>query len=357
MRTADLSSFTPRRVLVCQQRQIGDVLLSTPVFRLLHARFPEAELHLFTEEKCVPLLRNNPFINTFHTINKDSVFFNQLAFYHSVSQWHFDLAVNFQQLPRCRTMTFFSRAQVRLSYRCGITRDWLYTHVSEQKNGYACQAKASILAPLGIEWHGEGPEIFLTETEQCQAAELLSACGLHPGSSLICIDSTHRRASKRWPSERWAQLIALLFRASAARTQFLLLRGPGEDESILHLYKLCLAQGVSEKALLVPEPAPSIRLSAACMKLAALHIGGCSAPRHMATALSVPTLTIPGASGSEWRYPSPMHLELRPSLPCQPCTKTACADPQCLLRISPDQAADAALGLLSSYGLKAAFPK
>ena len=48
----DLSSFQPRRILICQQRQIGDVLLATPVFQLLKQRFPQAELHLFTEPKC-----------------------------------------------------------------------------------------------------------------------------------------------------------------------------------------------------------------------------------------------------------------------------------------------------------------
>ena len=61
----DLSSLHPKRILVCQQRQIGDVLLSTPVFELLKRRVPEAELHLFTEKKCEPLLRHNPFIHAY----------------------------------------------------------------------------------------------------------------------------------------------------------------------------------------------------------------------------------------------------------------------------------------------------
>ena len=31
----DLAAFAPRRILVCQQRQIGDALLATPALELL----------------------------------------------------------------------------------------------------------------------------------------------------------------------------------------------------------------------------------------------------------------------------------------------------------------------------------
>ncbi|MBR4423258.1 MAG: glycosyltransferase family 9 protein, partial [Mailhella sp.] len=322
-----------------------DVLLATPVFRLLHERFPRAELHLFTEEKCVPLLRGNPFISGFHAIDKGLGLPGQLAFYRSVARVGFDLAINFQQLPRCCMMTLFSGARVRLSPRCGIPRRWLYTHTAETVPGYACQTKASLLAPLGIAWDGEGPEIFLTDGERREAAALLASAGLRPGARLVSIDPTHRRATKRWPAERWAQMIALLS-GQEKDAQFLLMRGPGEDSEIEHLRALCLGLGVDASALLVPPSVPGIRLSAACLAGASLHIGGCSAPRHMAAALGVPSLVIPGASGPEWRYPSPMHRELRPALPCRPCSRTECSDPQCLLRVSAQDAAEAALGML-----------
>ena len=186
----DLSTFQPRRILVCQQRQIGDVLLATPVFRLLKQRFPQAELHLFTEKKCEPLLRHNPFINKFHLIEKTHGFFAQLAFYRSVAAHGFDLVVNFQQLPRCMMMTFFSGASVRLSQKTSTMRDWLYTHAVEEKSGYASESKVSLLEPLGITWGGEAPEIHFLEEERLQADTILHDCGFRDGQKLIVIDST-----------------------------------------------------------------------------------------------------------------------------------------------------------------------
>ena len=49
-----------QKILVCQLRQIGDVILTTPAVELLRRRFPLAEIHVFTEKKCLPVLENNP---------------------------------------------------------------------------------------------------------------------------------------------------------------------------------------------------------------------------------------------------------------------------------------------------------
>lgn len=347
----DLSTLNPGRILVCQQRQIGDVLLASPVFEVLKKRFPKAELHIFTEQKCEPLLRHNPYIDVFHLIDKKKGFFQQLAFYRSVASCRFDLVIDLQQLPRCRMMTLASRAPVRLSFPASALSRFIYNRLVTPKDGYASETKISLLEPFGIHWQKEGPRIFLTEEEKTQARKILADCGLSAESRLIVIDSTHRRASKRWPAERFAALMRLLKEKDGA-FRFLLLRGPGEEQDIQHLRALCLSLGLNEADLLIPQPVPEIRLSAACMAEAELLIGNCSSPRHMAAALNVPSLVIPGASGTAWKYPSPMHRELRPDLPCQPCSKTQCDDPQCLLRVTPEDALVVALELLQEDSRK-----
>ena len=50
----DLATFSPQRILVCQLRQIGDVVLATPSIELLKRRYPDAEIHLLTEKKVRP---------------------------------------------------------------------------------------------------------------------------------------------------------------------------------------------------------------------------------------------------------------------------------------------------------------
>ncbi|MDR2604424.1 MAG: hypothetical protein LBC55_03610 [Desulfovibrio sp.] len=49
-----------RRVLVCQLRQIGDVLLATPAAELLARHYPQAEIHMFTEKNACLSWRTIP---------------------------------------------------------------------------------------------------------------------------------------------------------------------------------------------------------------------------------------------------------------------------------------------------------
>lgn len=337
----------PRSILVCQQRQIGDVLLVTPLLELLRKRWPQARLTLFTEKKCVPLLEGNPHIDEFLALDKAALhgLRAQATWYRKAAARGFDLVVDCQQLPRCRMLTLFCAlkgTRTRLSFPSAWEKLGLYNLTAAPVHGlYAAATKASLLAPLGIAYAGEKPCICLKDEELQEASALLESLGLSRGTRLITVDATHRRASKRWPAERWAKLLDLLMERDAS-LRFMLLRGPGEDEEIRALKSRCL----HPERIIVPDPAPSLRLSAACMAHAALHLGHCSAPRHMAVALNIPSIVIPGASGPEWRYPSPEHVEFRPRLTCSPCDKVECSDPQCLLLVQPEEVAAKAMEML-----------
>lgn len=78
---------------------------------------------------------------------------------------------------------------------------------------------------------------------------------------------------------------------------------------------------------------------AAVIGQAALHFGNCSAPRHVAVALDVPTLTMIGSNGpSAWTFPSAEHECCHLYLPCQKCGEEECprGTLDCLLQQTPD---------------------
>jgi len=107
-----------RRILVCQLRQIGDVLLATPSIELLRRRFPQAEIDVFTEIKCAPMLENNPHVHSIRRLDKSRfpTFAHELPWYWKLARDRYDLLVDFQQLPRCRWVAAFSDAPIRLTY-------------------------------------------------------------------------------------------------------------------------------------------------------------------------------------------------------------------------------------------------
>ena len=326
-----------RRILVCQLRQIGDVLLTTPSLELLARRWPEAELHVFTEKKCLPMLQGNPHVHTLWPVDKKSLptLLHELAYYRKVTAGGFDLAVDFQQLPRCRWVMGLSRAAVRLSYPPPWYLRPLYTHWAKPERGYAGAYKAGVLAPLGIRWQGERPRLFLSEEEKKNAALLLEGMGL-TGKPFVSVDATHRHVTRRWPAEHFAALLDLAA-DDCPDLHFFLPYGPGEEKDMHALREMCR----HKERLAIPRDLLDLRQMAACMERAVMHVGNCSAPRHIAVAVNLPSFTILGATGTGWTYPSPEHVAVQAkkffAMPCQHCNKNTCSlGVPCLTRLTPD---------------------
>ncbi|UZP69204.1 glycosyltransferase family 9 protein [Desulfovibrio mangrovi] len=323
-----------RRILVCQLRQIGDVLLATASISLLKRRFPDAEIHVLTEKKCLPMLENNPDVGKVWAIDKGrlNTLFKELAFYWTVARQGYDIVVDFQQLPRCRWVVGLSAAPVRLSYTPEWYNRWLFTHTVKPLDGYSAMAKASVLRPLGIEWNSEPPRLYLTDAERRFAADYLARYGVTEEHRVITVDPTHRRATRRWPARYYAALIA---KAAEAHPdlRFLLLYGPGELEDARAVLEAC----PRPEAVILPDEIISLREMAACIERAVLHIGNCSSPRHIAVALGVPSFIVLGATSPAWTFPAPEHTQVSLGMDCQPCNRNSCEKGYaCLEGLSPD---------------------
>ena len=323
-----------RKILVCQLRQIGDVILTTPALELLQRRFPQAQIHVLTEKKCLPVLEHNPHVARVWPIDKKALpnLWTELRYYRQIARENFDLVVDFQQLPRCRWVVAFSRAPYRLSYPPAWYKRPLYNIRYEPAKAYAAQQKANLLNPLGITWQGETPKIFLTEEERQNAAIMLKDAGLAPHERLITVDPTHIRATRCWPAEHFAKLLDLVAEHDGSM-RFLLLYGPGEEEVVA-----AVADNMERQDnLLRMERMLTLREMFAVQAKSCLHVGNCSAPRHSAVAVGTPTLTILGATSRNWTFPSLGHQDVSMGLSCQPCNKHDCPiGIKCLRELAPE---------------------
>jgi len=324
------------KILVCQLRQIGDVLLATPSIRLLKKAFPGAEIHILTEKKSAPVLEHNPDLARIWAIDKKQLSHlgKELVFYFQVARQRFDLLVDFQQLPRCRWVTGLSMlfgTKVRLTYTPPWYNRMLFTHWSKPRDGYAAMSKASVLEPLGITWSGEKPILNLLPQEIEDAKKFLRDLGVSEDDTLITIDPSHRRETRRWPSEYFGELVKM---AAKARPdlKFLLLFGPGEREIAEQVFK-----SATTPACLLPPNMLSLREMAAMIACAGLHFGTCSAPRHIAVAVGTPSLVVLGSTSSAWTHPSREHEDISLDMDCRPCNQNTCPDPKCLTELAPEK--------------------
>lgn len=335
--TLALDPAKVKKILVCQLRQIGDVMLSTPVVELLAKKFPDAQIHFFTEKKCVPVLQNNPYISKIWTLDKKELsnVIKEFAFYRKVARQGYDLMVGLQHLPRVRWVSYLTDAPVKLSYRSSWINDIGYTHLTKSKSGYASESKAAILAPLGIEWNCTAPKLFLTEQERDAMSVKLQDWGVTDANRLITIDATHHDVGRKYPAEHYAKVISIL--ASKHKDlRFVLLAGPGEEGIFDEILGAC----DTPEAVIVPSPSLQLREVAACQERCILHFGNCSAPRHMAVAVGTPTFVPLGSSSDSWRFPSDEHVSIKSDIECCPCDSTSCdIGYKCLTELDPEYVA------------------
>lgn len=327
----------PQKILICQQHQIGDVLLATPCIRLLHERFPEAELHFLTEKKCTPVLDNNPLLKRVWAIDKSAGVTGMVSLYTGIRREKYDLVVDFQQLVRLKLGVLFSGAGTRLSYRPKWYNRLFYNAYGEQGEGYASRAKSGILRTLGIEWNGHCPELHVTDAEKNWAREYLADQGVEEGSFLLTVDVTHRRITRKWPGEYYVQLIRMVAEKHP-QVRMLMLYGPGEKPVV----DAVIGQADNPAQCIVPEHQTSLRQMAAIIKQAHGHFGNCSSPRHFAVAVGTRSLIIQGSNKpGGWTFPSDDHAYIRnehAESPCLGCNKSECrlGTLECLYELTPE---------------------
>jgi heptosyltransferase-3 len=266
--------------------RLGNTLLTTPAIDLFRRIYPDAEIDFLTAGAGGQLLQNLP-LREVLVFRREFYWkpWRLYSFVRSLRRRRYDLAVD---------CGFGSRTDALMVALSGAG---LKLGVENEVNGFLYNLRAPLpprdlhkeekwdfLAKgLGLPGPVDRMRVALSREEEDWAADWLAARGVvGPGKLVGVFIGARGRKGKRWPLDRFLELIRLL-RAGGHR--LLVFRGPEEA----HLAGL-LERELPDGALPVAEP--SLRRAAALMARASLFISGDSGPMHLACALRVPVLAI-----------------------------------------------------------------
>ena len=320
-RPEEQQCITAKRILVIQFRQIGDVLLSTPILRALRQHYPQSYIAFLTEPSPGRVLQGNPFLNEVLIQPRHATWRQQWQLWRQIRRQRFDLVIDLIGNPRSALLTYLSGAKHRLAF-ARFPRSLLYTILVTHHQPvpeYTVAKRLRLLEPLGIRATDLTPVLAYTQREQDAVTTFLRAHSIAPDDLLICIDPTQHVPTRQWPGEHFSALADMLSERLGARV--LLLWGPGEEAQV----RAIAAAARSHPTLI---PAWGLDTLAALLARADLLVGCNSAPLHIAVSQGTPTLTIMGATLSVgWIPPVPQHRAVLAGLPCQPCERNACGPP------------------------------
>lgn len=338
--------FSPSNILIIQLRQLGDVLLTTPVIEPIKRRFPNARISFLTEVNAYEILSGNPYLDEIITIKRKSSIPEQIKVIRDIRKKRFDLVIDFMANPKTAYISFFSGAAFTIAWNVRL-RGLIYSMTVELIGDYAVDHKLSMLRPLGIEGGDRMPYLHVPGEADEKIKATLNSMGIGDKDFLVCVDATHRRITRKWTAEGFAEVADRMTEGYGAKVLFIW--GPGEREEVEGIMAKCRHRHLIS-------PGTTIKELAALLKRADLLIGNCSFPRHVAVSQGTPSLIIIGAPADAWKYPDPIHRTVKKGLPCQPCDKNVCSDLACLTTLTADEVMTEFKALLPEIKRKKSIP-
>lgn len=284
------------KILVIQQKMIGDVLTSSILFEALRKKYPEAELHYLIYTHTLPVVENNPYVDKFLLFDpqKDQKIEGFISFLKKIRYNEYDVVIDVYSKINTALLNVFSKAKKKISYHKWYTRK-AYTVTFKPKAqletnaGYAIENRMQLLNGLEKDFPAEiRPKIYLTATEKEAGKKVLKEAGIAFSRPLIMCGILGSSTSKTYPPKYMASVLDFIVERTDAQLLFNYI--PKQASEAKEILKLC--KPVTQKNIFFDVFGKSLREFMAITAHCDALIGNEGGAVNMAKALNIPTFSI-----------------------------------------------------------------
>ncbi len=346
----------PRRILVVRLDNIGDVVMTGPVFRALDAAYPSASLTLLASPGGSQAAALLPWVDdvivwraVWQEIKDDYTLnpFHEMRLVELLKQRDFDAAFILTSFSQSPYPPAYACYLAGIPYRVGQSKEFggaLLTHWVRPLSDRTHQVDRNLhlLDEVGIATRGNRLQLQVRPADQQEAVALLAEKGVLPGDPYLVLAPGASSATRRYDLGRYARVAEAL----VSETGLPLLIVGTQKEARRFQPLLNLAQRQPRVISLVGQT--TVPGLAAVIERAALVITNNSASMHIANAFNRPEVVL--FAGTEYleqwepRF-TPARL-LNRSTSCSPCYRFECPYNLECLDIPPEEVVYAALQLL-----------
>jgi heptosyltransferase-2 len=284
------------KILVIQQKMIGDVLATSIICNNLKLIYPNSQVDYLVYPFTIPVLENNPNINR-AILFEDVYRKNKIAFFKfliAIRKQKYDLVIDAYGKLESNLVTAFSGAKTRIGAHKSYT-SFLYSQtVKELKNptteaGTALENRLNLLIPLApsIKLKNK-PVIFLTEKEIGDGKAILVNNKIDFSKKIYMISVLGSGTNKTYPFLFMAKLLDRIVEKNQAVLLFNYM--PSQEKEAKAIFDLC--QLKTQDSIKINIISGNIRgflsLTYHCDAL----IGNEGGAVNMAKAINIPTFTI-----------------------------------------------------------------
>lgn len=315
-----LKALPVRRILIVKPSSLGDIIQALPVAGILRRQFPSSSVWWLANSNYTDLLRLVPSIDKIIPFERERWRYLRglIKFFRNIRKLNFDMVLDPQGLFRSGFITWISGAPLRIGF--GRAREFadlfynkrIYTDRQHAQERYlalvedvsgALYEETELDIPIGVRnW----ADSIYGNAEVCIV--------INPGS---------RWATKRWYSNRYAELIDRLNSRYDAK---IILIGDRDDIAIANDIK----NQISDSIVDLTSKTTLVELTAILNRCDVL-VTNDSGPMHLADFLGKPIVAIFGPTDPGKTGPiGQRNRIIKASVSCSPCFKKNCKELLCM---------------------------
>lgn len=347
-----------KRILIIKLQYLGDMLLTTPLIRVLKEQYPQLEIDVLIYQETASILEANPHVKQIYAIDrnwkKKGVFFQlqqEYALLRDLQQNHYELIINLTNRWRGGWLTRILNPtySVSRSYSHRRGRLWRksFTHIYSipPANRHSVELNLDAIRRLGVTiTNPESKRLtFIISSEAETKVEQLLVPHVSDNEKTIVIHPTSRWMFKAWNPQGFAAVIDSL---NELNYRVILISGPAREEidyvgAILQMTQSDVINFAGQL---------SLNETAALIKRADCFLGLDSIAMHLAAAVNTPCVSLFGPThDNAWHPWMSSHKILSTDYACRPCGLKGCGDgmlSECIQAIQPDTVVQAITTLL-----------
>ena len=293
-----------KKILVIRLSSIGDIMLTTPLLRRLHAAYPEAVIDYCTKPSFADLLALNPRLSAIYTTEE-------------LPRGAYDLVIDLQHNLRSHAIARLLIAGRTVRYRKENWKKWLM--VQFKINCYPVQRSVvdryqDALNNMALPSDHLGCELYPSSEERVFAQSFFEG---RRKTLAICFGAKH--FTKRYPPQGFAAIIALLLQEMPLQVVLL---GGKEDAPHAKEIMNSLPEATRKKVVNLAGKC-SLMQTAALLERSDAVLCNDTGLMHMASAFSKKLFVLFGSSSAAFGflpYRTPYDLFEAENLPCRPCS-------------------------------------
>ncbi|MDG1063628.1 MAG: glycosyltransferase family 9 protein [Flavobacteriaceae bacterium] len=282
------------KILVIQQKMIGDVLISSLICAHLKNRYPEAELHYAVHEHTAEVVRHHPSIDRLITKPQKQSIREFLLYLQTIRAEHYDLIIDAYGKLESNLMVLFSGSPQRISYHKWYTQ-WLYQKSIKRSPVIYSSAGNAIEDRLRLIFDEEDiqnqrlrPRIYGSDADKKWAQDHLIEHGLDPGQPMVMVSVLGSAKNKSLPAATMAAVLDHIAKCSPA---IILLNYIPKQKALVDVI-LALTEDQTKPRIRAKVYGQSLGQFLALLGQCDALIGNEGGAVNMAKALDIPTFTI-----------------------------------------------------------------